>query len=59
MHYNKSKSSGYWEHKSGLRITAGIQVSDGQRGGETHLAEKFVVSNEYALNQTSCGGLES
>ncbi len=25
------------------RTTAGIQVSDGKRGGETHLAEEFMV----------------
>jgi hypothetical protein len=34
-----------------LRTTADIQVSDGKRGGETHLAEEFVVVREYALDQ--------
>ena len=40
-----------------LRTAAGIQVSDRQRGGETYLAEEFVVVGEYTLNQVESKGL--
>jgi hypothetical protein len=47
---NKSKSLECCEHESDLRTTAGIHVSDRQRG-DTHLAEELVVVRECALDQ--------
>jgi len=37
--------------ESDSRTTAGTQVSNGQREGETHVTEEFVVVREHALDQ--------